>query len=72
MGITGQPFWVELRATLEKIGMPEGKNKHYQNFGAIFFCMPIFLEDDPKTMPISEKVLYDIELYNQTWVLIDS
>ena len=38
-----------LRATLEKIGMPQGEHKHNRNFGAIFFfSMPIFLEAIPK------------------------
>ena len=46
--VTGRPFLVGLRATLEKIGIPQGKNKHNQNFGAIFFCMPFFLEGDPE------------------------
>ena len=40
--MTGRPFWVGLKATLEKIGIPQGENNHNQNSVLIFLFVCLF------------------------------
>ena len=50
--MTGQTFWVGLKATLEKIGIPQGENNHNQNFLLIFLFVCLFFGGRSRKKPI--------------------